>query len=788
MNKLILPIMLLALILCFGTAHANTTVPFAIDGPQVTNSFSATGCSSTCSVVLSTSYADDIIVVGISENSHPTSITMSDSASAINWIGSASTPIAEVPVKGTLSTLFLFEGIASPTLSSDLITETLSGGSGKTGMFVYAVSGANAITPIDSLATAQGNDTSSSITSQTSNSFSTSNANDMIMYFVGGGTANPAISAPMPGSIGSLQSTLIGNIIQAPNLPWMLSEYANAMTLQASITASISWTNSASVVAWITQALEQAPPPPASILSLSNTLIDQGQSILFTATETNPIGTAPWTYNYNIVNSITPSTVIANMLFTGCTLTTNSFFWTPPYALYTANTFEANVIITNLANSIASPYTAFGYNSALKIPVIEKSGSLFDSGQSLTLTALASGGTQPYIYTWQNITGATTLSGCLTSSSTCTFTLASPSQGNSFKFNVIVQDSPTIANTANAVANSITVNAMPTFIITPSNIILDSGQWVDYVIQATAATGTAPFTIELYNSTGSGKVQSNIIIPSIGGSNNIKFLTSSLIQANSFIYQYLITDYGASSNSAYTTITNTITVNTKPSLTMTLFPNPVSTGGGMVFTVSDTGGTSQFNTQVYNASASGAEAPNVLITAAGGSNVVTITAQAGSSATSYLYNAIAYDAGTTSPYLFNSITTLLITNAGGGSNGGTPGGGGGGGGVEIIYNATTKAINTTVQVITQAGQNVLPIAGQIQLDINGALQALLFYPITYSALAGTSLYSYIPILIIFIALWGFANYSKNKSLKTLFLALVIITVLAVGYGYSVLVL
>ena len=37
-------------------------------------------------------------------------------------------------------------------------------------------------------------------------------------------------------------------------------------------------------------------------LTLSNTLIDQGQSILFTATSSG--GLSPYTYNYQIVNAL----------------------------------------------------------------------------------------------------------------------------------------------------------------------------------------------------------------------------------------------------------------------------------------------------------------------------------------------------------------------------------------------------------------------------------------------------------------------------------------------------
>ena len=86
-----------------------------------------------------------------------------------------------------------------------------------------------------------------------------------------------------------------------------------------------------------------APTSPS--LTLSNTLIDQGQSILFTSSFTAGSATS-YTYNLNIVNSVTPSIIIANFLTTN-SYAGNTFFWTPPPNLYTANTFEANLIISD---------------------------------------------------------------------------------------------------------------------------------------------------------------------------------------------------------------------------------------------------------------------------------------------------------------------------------------------------------------------------------------------------------------------------------------------------------
>ena len=64
--------------------------------------------------------------------------------------------------------------------------------------------------------------------------------------------------------------------------------------------------------------------PTTPTLTLSNTLIDQGQSILFTASFSNR--NSPYTYNFNIVNSIT-NAVISNQLYSGVTTYTQHLYF-----------------------------------------------------------------------------------------------------------------------------------------------------------------------------------------------------------------------------------------------------------------------------------------------------------------------------------------------------------------------------------------------------------------------------------------------------------------------------
>ncbi|MGD0729210.1 MAG: hypothetical protein ABR981_03995, partial [Candidatus Micrarchaeaceae archaeon] len=246
-----------------------------------------------------------------------------------------------------------------------------------------------------------------------------------------------------------------------------------------------------------TAASYTAPTTPTLILS--NALIDQGQSILFTANTIAGQGTSPYTYAYNVYayNTLnSANALIANMLFTGNTYASNSWFWTPNPNLYIGNTmFFANVMITDAhpttVNSVAN---YFGYNALLIAAVPTESNTLIDLGQVSLLTAQPSGGTQSYSYKWYaNYGSSVTCSGTgnQISGATASTYLASPTTTNSYAY-LVTDSASTQVGTCSA-GNTITVYpalGQPT--ISVSNTLLDQGQ---YTVIATYETGgTLPYT------------------------------------------------------------------------------------------------------------------------------------------------------------------------------------------------------------------------------------------------------------------------------------------------------
>ncbi|MGI0100574.1 MAG: hypothetical protein ACREBH_02545 [Candidatus Micrarchaeaceae archaeon] len=142
--------------------------------------------------------------------------------------------------------------------------------------------------------------------------------------------------------------------------------------------------------------------PLTPSLSLSNTLIDQGQSILFTANvPQNDIG--PYTYNFIVFNSVSGN-VIANQLDENVVLGSDSFLW-PSYNTLSSNALLANVAVTD-SNSMIYSSSSYhiGYNFTPTVSITPSSNAIM-AGQTESYLVSVSGGTGPYTVELYNITG-----------------------------------------------------------------------------------------------------------------------------------------------------------------------------------------------------------------------------------------------------------------------------------------------------------------------------------------------------------------------------------------------
>ncbi len=346
--------------------------------------------------------------------------------------------------------------------------------------------------------------------------------------------------------INTITGAIIGNMLLTNALTsntwfWQVPSTANSgvgNTISANIVVNDSATRNGTASSVNTPLINVLySPPNIPVLTISNSLIDQGEGVLFT--ETTAGGTSPYNYAYNVYayNSQSVSNVlIANMLFTSNTYTSNSWFWTPNPNLYVGNSiFQVNVVVVDAHPATANSLLySFGYNSAVTSVSLISSNALVDQGQTDKLTYTIAGGTSPYTYNFVvtntatgNVIANQIYTGVTTTTNSFTFVL--PSSGGyatnalgslTIKGNVIDSTSFTVGISNIISANIVAANAAVTTIsLTSSNALIDQGQ--TETATYTISGGSGPYTYNfLVTNTATGNVIANQIYTSVTTTTN----------------------------------------------------------------------------------------------------------------------------------------------------------------------------------------------------------------------------------------------------------------------------
>lgn len=305
-------------------------------------------------------------------------------------------------------------------------------------------------------------------------------------------------------------------------------------------------------------------------LMLSNTLIDQGQSILFTATTVG--GTGSYTYNYQIVNAVTGITIV-NQLYKSVASTTNTFFWTPPANIYSANTFKANVIVTDATPTTQnSIYQSIGYNAAFSAAIggWETSPGI-NAGQKEIIPHAGQGfGTPPFTFNYV-VYNSVTNAVIFTSS-------AGTGQGFGFQvnwliplvdayntvyYNVIITDSASTPVTLISVLSSVvTINepmATPS-ISTPFPLTQGTGNTLTWTTNLPPANaGTPPYTYNwLVINTITNAIFANMLETNSFIGNTFIYTLQTNDKGNTLAANVVITDNGAGPSPPFNNIVNSV--------------------------------------------------------------------------------------------------------------------------------------------------------------------------------------------------------------------------------------
>ena len=392
------------------------------------------------------------------------------------------------------------------------------------------------------------------------------------------------------------------------------------------------------------------PDPTVSITPATNTIMDVGQSVTFTATATPGTG-SPSTYSYQWY-TISGTT---NTIITGAT--SNTYSYTP-----TTNTVirlgvnvidDANFITysTNIANITVYPTQI--------ISVQSPSNTYMDVGQSTTLVSSVSKGTGKFSYLWTVSPPGSTISSCpgLTSSNANTITYT-PSSIGLCNIQVAVTDVGTSSyaipqSTVTGIFIPITIYSAPTLSdLTPSNAIIDLGQSETFNVIINGGSNK-DMSLALYQSP-----QNNVLEDITGAGDGVQTFNNFVpsLSENTFYVNGL--DAGVTTPFDIPA-TNFAYIKINPTPTSSIIASNSSIHADQESTLSSNilGGTSPFTYQWYIklpgsstfTAIPNANKPTFLF------NISTMTTGG-----TYYFRLVSTDSAST-PFTFNSTNTAFVT-------------------------------------------------------------------------------------------------------------------------------
>ena len=550
------------------------------------------------------------------------------------WIATANLSIGNVlststtltaSGKGSLTANFIVLTISTSTSS----TSTTSTSTTSTTSTIYPAVGLSA--PSNSVADVGQYE---AFTATVTNGASPFTYNYFIVNSITLGTVIHSVSYP---GIASSSNTYVFQVVSADtsNDP----EMANVIVTDAA-------PNTYNAIYSSTFAVNPALATPT--LSPSITVLNVGQTEVYTTSWAGGIGTSPYTVNYIYTNN----GVVAQS-YTAVASTSNTYTFAPS----AANTYTYNVIVTD---SASTPVTANSVtntivvNLALTTPTLSPSAVVLDVGQTEIYTASWTAGTSPYtvnyIYTNNGVV-AKSYNSIASTSNTYTF---SPAAANTYTYNVIVVDSSSTHVTANSITNTIIVNpALATPTLSPSLVTLSIGQTEVYTASWASGVGTSPYTVN-YVYTNNGVVAQSYT----GVVSTSNTYTFSPAVAGTYTYNVMVSDVGSpvvTKGSA----TNTIVVNAGLAVP-TLSPNDPSIDVGQteIYTSSWSGGTSPYTVN-YIYTNNGVVAQSYTAVAST-SNTYTF---APAVAATYTYNVMVSDSESTVITRGSTTNTIVVAVA-----------------------------------------------------------------------------------------------------------------------------
>lgn len=229
---------------------------------------------------------------------------------------------------------------------------------------------------------------------------------------------------------------------------------------------------------------------------------------------------------------------------------------------------------------------------------VSSSAGIAYSGQNVTLSATAYGGTPPYIYNWSDYAGS--IERCSSVNATCKITAPPVSLASPYTVYVSATDSQNASSPAKAASVTLSVNPAliyPTAFTLAS--IIDSGQ-NPTIYSTNITTGIPPYSyqwLESYN----GGIYRNVT--SCAAPTTPKCIFSST-DPGTYILKLRVSDSGTPTEQVNST-NATVTVNSRPTITITPSSTGIDSGQSVTFT-NKTAGVGLTN-YTYSTNATGAK-------------------------------------------------------------------------------------------------------------------------------------------------------------------------------------
>lgn len=466
-----------------------------------------------------------------------------------------------------------------------------------------------------------------------------------------------------------LTSTLETNSFTGNSFSWTPGTSYTGNTVNANVVVTDSATTPVtvnSVLSGTITLVSYSSPSIPTCSAPANTIVDSGQYEQISCSGWTG-GTPPYTVNQYVFNALSDNIVAFNSI-ASTTATSAIFNFQTNTIMHLANSpLVGNVAVTDsYPTTVNSAYsTPFSVNAVLGAVSLTASNSVIDLGQGELFTYTLSGGTSPYTYNYVLQSSASTevtnqiYTGVSATSNSFFFTIpTSMATGTATIFGNAEDSAP--VPTFNTLTATFVANTAPTITLSLSNTLLDVGQ--DVFFTASAASGTGKENVQLYNVSNTYKQngETNAVITTIGGSNSIMNVITSAPGTFSFAVNSY--DEGTSTSYVINSVSHSATVNTAPTISLSLSNTLLDAGQYITFTAAGSSGTGKENVQLYNVSNSAKQngQSNTLLNTIGASNTFTIQTSA-TGAISWVVNS--YDEGTSTPYVINSISHSATVNA-----------------------------------------------------------------------------------------------------------------------------